>query len=344
MRERLFWQAVCVVALLAFCVTSFLFLWAGLEVGVTVVREISSYFGRSGFIVDWIPEELRQNAGDVASVAPLALVVLVAIRGALPTWFAQFGMLAFLSLMGEMKKLWRAGLPDSPRPTPATMLLSLLKPGVPVFGAAFLIGSYGTTAVPSRPPVTYVVAPDPMLTVLQIQPVVHFENAEIDVSVEPFGLTERGTTLDDARQAALQRMIEALRPCAASDPPVSIRPYGFASDDPFQGGGAGLDDSDRLNVEAANRRARSVYGALDMLARSVAPGVEVEAPMEWSDFDEMRRVRNSMIVVPDESARDPFADRVVLLSLTSTGACRSDDSYSRSGSPASTDTAAGRTE
>ena len=87
-----------------------------------------------------------------------------------------------------------------------------------------------------------------------------------------------------------------------------------------------------------------MYGALDMLARSVAPGVEVEAPMEWSDFDEMRRVRNSMIVVPDESARDPFADRVVLLSLTSTGACRSDDSYSRSDSPATADTAAGRTE
>lgn len=51
-----------------------------------------------------------------------------------------------------------------------------------------------------------------------------------------------------------------------------------------------------------------------------------------------------MILVPDESARGPFADRVVLLSLTSTGACRSDDSYSRSGSPAATDTAAGRTE
>ena len=344
MKRRLLCRGACVVPLLVFCMTSFLFLRAGLEAGVRVVQEASSFFGRSGFIVDWIPEELRQNAGDVASVAPSALAVLVAIRGALPTWFAQFGMLAFRSLMNEMKKLWRAGLPGSPRPTLVTMLLSLLKPGVSVFGAAFLIGSYGTTAKPSRPPVTYVVAPDSVLTVLQIHPVMHFENAEIDASVEPFGLTERGTTLDDARQAALQRMVEALRSCAASDPPVAIRPYGFASDDPFQGGGAELEDSDRLNVEAANRRARSVYGALDMLARSVAPGVEVEAPMEWSDFDEMRRVRNSMIVVPDKSARDPFADRVVLLSLTSTGACRSDDSYSRSGSPAATDAAAGRTE
>ena len=139
-------------------------------------------------------------------------------------------------------------------------------------------------------------------------------------------------------------MIEALRPCVAADRPVAIRPYGFASDDPFLIRGAESAESDRLNVEAANRRAESVHEALDALIESVAPGMTVEAPIVWREFDEMRNVRNSMIRVPEGSERDPSADRVVLLSLRSTGACRSVDSYSRSDSPEPTETAAGRTE
>lgn len=337
MKDRLFWGFVCAVSLLATVTVSLLCLRVGLDVGVLVVKKSSLYFRNApDWISIWIPDELLQNVGGLVSVTPVTIAVLAVMRGAVPTWFAQFGMSAFRSLIADLKRLWRARHPGSPRPPSGEVLLSLIKPGVSVFCAAFLVGSvgsFGTATVPSRSPITYVFAPDSMLSVLPIHPLVHFENAEIDASVEPAELAARGTALNDAQKAVLNRVVEALRPCAAPDRPVAIKPYGFASDDPIQIRGAEPDESDRLNVEAANRRARGVY---DELIESVAPnvpGMTVEAPIVWREFDEMRNVRNSMIRVPEESERDPSADRVVLLSLTSTGACRSADSSSRTDSP-----------
>lgn len=208
MKERLFWGIVCAVSLLATVTVSLLGLWAGLKLGVLVVQKSSSYFmNPPGWIAVWIPEELRRNAGGLVSVTPVAIAVVTVMRGAVPSWFAQFGTSAFRSLKCELKKLWNASNPGSPIPFKRAVLLSLLKPGVSVFCAAFLVGSvgsYGTTA-PSRPTVTYVFAPDSLLTVLPIHPLVHFENAAVDASVEPVELAERGTALngaEDYRQAA----------------------------------------------------------------------------------------------------------------------------------------------
>lgn len=206
-----------------------------------------------------------------------------------------------------------------------------------MIAAAFLFGSYGAPAdpPPRRPPVVYV-SPDSMLSVLPIHPLVHFENAAVDGAGE---LTERGTTLHDARRTTLTEDVEALRPCATLDSPVTIRPYGFASDHPFLMPGVDRDESDRLNVEAANRRAGAVY---DALAGSIEPGMTIEAPIVWKRFDEMVNVRNSMIRVPEGSDRDPAADRVVVLHLMSLGVCRAFDppaSFTAAEPPVPTDAA-----
>ena len=318
MKERLFWGFVCAVSLVATATVCLLGLWAGLKAGVMVVKKSSSYFENApGWISALIPDELLQNAGEFASVTPATIVVVAIMRNAVPTWFAQFGTSAFGSLIDEVKRLWHAGRPGSPRSPSGTVLLSLIKPGVSVFCAAFLLGTIGSFGNGSRPPATYVFPSDSTLNVLAIHPVVHFENAGVDSSVE---LTGRGTTLNAARRVSLTEFVQKLRRCATSERPVTIKLYGFASDDPF----AGIDEakSDELNVEAANRRARSVYDALTEL---ISGGMTVDVPTQWTTFADMASTRDLMIRFPAGTDRDPFADRVVVLHLTSFGTCRSVD-------------------
>ncbi len=128
-------------------------------------------------------------------------------------------------------------------------------------------------------------------------------------------VTERGTTLHDVRRVRrvpLKEFVRKLRQCATSDRPVTIRPYGFASDDPFLIPGIDPEESDELNVDAANRRARAVYDALnELISELIEPeepgGMTVEAPAEWNTFEKMASERNSMIRVPDGS---DHADRL----------------------------------
>lgn len=333
MKERLFWGFVCVVSLLATVAVCLLGLWAGLKAGVMVVNESSAYFKNApGWISEFIPDELLQNAGEFVSVTPSAIVVAAIMSGAAPAWFAQFGTSAFRSLIDEVKRLWHAGRPDSPRSPAGTVLLSLIKPGVSVLCAAFLLGTIGSFG--SRLPATYVFPPDSPLNVLAIHPVVHFENAEVNSSVEPFGLTDRGTTLNDSQKDSLKKFVQKLRQCATSEQPVTITLYGFASDDLFVISGVDKAKSNKLNVEAANRRAGAVYDALtELISELIEPeepgGMTVEALAKWNTFEEMVGTRNSMIHFPEgtdrDRDRDPFADRVVVLHPTSLGTCRSVD-------------------
>ena len=328
----LFRSVGAVNLLLAFVAFCLLCLWAGMVLGVAFVRTGSSFVS-SSLMTAWMPEALRRNADDLLSVMPLTGAVLAAMHGGLPSRLARFAT-SIVQFLEECLKLPAGGHSWFGKPGEPGLMPSFVAPCPSLVVAAFLLGSYGAMPPePARPPVTYVFSSDAMLSVLPIHLLVHFENAGVDAADE---LTERGTTLNDARRAGLEEVVEALRPCAASDRPVTIRPYGFASDDPFPGD---VRESDRLNVEAANRRARAAHEALAAL---IEPGMTIEAPVVWERFEEMANARNSMIRVPEGSDRDSLADRVVVLRLTSTGDCRAVGPYGPSnaaGPSAGTDTA-----
>lgn len=316
----LFRSVGAVNLLLAFVAFCLLCLWAGMVLGVAFVRTGSSFVS-SSLMTAWMPEALRRNADDLLSVMPLTGAVLAAMHGGLPSRLARFAT-SIVQFLEECLKLPAGGHSWFGKPGEPGLMPSFVAPCPSLVVAAFLLGSYGAMPPePARPPVTYVFSSDSMLSVLPIHLLVHFENAGIDAADE---LTERGTTLNDARRAGLEEVVEVLRPCAASDRPVTIRPYGFASDDPFPGD---VRESDRLNVEAANRRARAAH---DALAALIEPGMTIEAPVVWERFEEMANARNSMIRVPEGSDRDSLADRVVVLRLTSTGACRAVDPHAPS--------------
>ncbi len=300
--------------LLGFAASALLCLGVGMVLGEAFVRTGSSLTG-AALTTARLPEALSRNAVGILSILPLVVAVLAAMHGGLPGWLARFTT-NVVRFVRECLKFparehsWFGG-PANPGLAP-----SFAGSCLPLIVAAFLLGSYGArSAEPSRPPVTYVFFSDSMLSVLPIHPLVHFENAGIDAARE---LTGRGTTLDDARRAALKRFVDALRPCAR---PVAIRPYGFASDDPF----AGVDqaESDRLNFEVANRRAQAVREELEALVKGglAESGMTVEAEIKWTGFEQMKKERDTMIRVPAGSARHPPADRVAMLRVTVAGVC-----------------------
>lgn len=323
---RYLWRWFCAASLLlAFVAFGLLCLWAGMVLGVAFVQTGSSLFpdaNSSRWIATFVPEALRRDPGDILSVMPLVAAVLAAMHGGWSTRLAHFAT-SVVRLLEECLRFPPGEHSWFGEPGKPGLLPSFLAPCPHLAVAAFLLGSFGAApAEPSRPPVAYVLSPDSMLSVLRVHPLVHFENAEVGPAGE---LTERGVTLSAARKAAIEEVVEALRPCAAADRPVTIRSYGFASDDPFRSSDGIRDDSDELNVEAANRRAMAVHEALAQLTGPGEPGMTVEAPIAWDGFAEMVEARNMMIRVPTESARDPFDDRVVVLNMMSTGACRAVD-------------------
>ena len=153
---------------------------------------------------------------------------------------------------------------------------------------------------------------------MEIRPVhllLHFRNAQLS---EPNGgLSGSGVDLEPLHKRMLDATVNTLRECADQENPVRIRPYGFASSKPF----AGRDDTNDLNVMAANRRARAVYKALK---ERLPDGslVNVEEPPRWDTFAAMVKERDACIESPSgERGRDPFFDRVVVLDLQTPGRC-----------------------
>ena len=189
---------------------------------------------------------------------------------------------------------------------------SLLKPGLYVGLLMSLLGWYGVV-VPKhvqKPFVeaNYVVSEtDPDLLPVHLH--VNFDNATLDENKE---LTDQGTTLDAARKATLQVTVDSLSMCG---PGVNIKLYGFASEAPFFIDAP--EKNNKWNVKVADHRARAVYEMLNELA----PSMTTQEPEPWDDYEEMTRVRKAMIPVPEGSDRDAFADRVVVIYLSSPGDC-----------------------
>ena len=151
---------------------------------------------------------------------------------------------------------------------------------------------------------------------LPVHFLLHFQNAQLS---EPNGgLNGSGVDLEPLHEGMLGAIVNTLRKCADQENPVRIRPYGFASSKPF----AGRDDTDDLNVMAANRRARAVYKALNENGRLDGSHVNVEEPPRWDTFAAMVKERDACIESPSgERGRDPFFDRVVVLDLQTPGRC-----------------------
>jgi len=165
---------------------------------------------------------------------------------------------------------------------------------------------------PREAPAQYLVSSDDDLLLVRLH--LHFDNAEL----QDGELTERGIELRVAQKATLEATMKTLECCAEGGRRVTITPYGFASEDPFRA--LPKHDSRALNLEVANRRAKAAYAALNTLASDFS-GVTINQPKRWIDFETMEGGRSKMIPVPDNSERDSFGDRVVVLYLLNSGSC-----------------------
>ena len=144
---------------------------------------------------------------------------------------------------------------------------------------------------------------------------VHFENARL--SGASGDLSDEGIVLEPVHRTMLQDTVNALAECAAQGNPVTITPYGFASSAPF----VGRNDTDDLNMQAANRRADAVHEELLRLSAG-RPNLKIKAPTRWRTFGDMVAVRDACIESPSGSrVRGSFLDRVVVLDLQTTGRC-----------------------
>lgn len=267
----------------------------------------------------------------VLVVVPLALVLMLAMQYvAEPSKLLQ----GFIKSLAEALNLCRVFIITGHRGR--ELLPAFLKPALYVAATWFLVGWYSQVATqtpdptpdPTPPPVNavYVVSEaDRVRQAFSVHLLVHFDNAAIEDEGE---LAERGVSLDDPRTARLRATVEALgRNCATAARGVSIRPYGFASDDKFRGLPA--DRSDELNVEVANLRGKVVHEALKRAVEDEdVAGVTVEPPIQWRNLTQMTSERNSRIRLAAGNDRNAFADRVVVLFLSDSGECRIQQSVS----------------
>ena len=189
-------------------------------------------------------------------------------------------------------------------------MFALVKPSLYFAPPLFVIG-WLLPFNPEKPPC-------PTATTQRVlQPVslrVNFDNAKLD---ENRHLAEHGVTLEPASRTPLKAALAALDECVQLGArPVTVKLYGFASNDRFRG--LTLRKSDKRNLEAANKRVKSAYETLQDLARDF-DGVTIEAPDGWNTLDEMKKERELKIPVLDGVDRDPVADRVVVLKPSALG-------------------------
>lgn len=103
----------------------------------------------------------------------------------------------------------------------------------------------------------------------------------------------QGIELDDTR---LQSILEAVKPCIDASvqpaaPTVTLEVVGYASSKEFAN--EEPEESERLNVELANRRTAVTFAALDRLISqgALAGGIRVERAPNWRTFEEMVSAR-----------------------------------------------------
>ncbi len=314
-----------IVVLLLVLLAAF-FLLAGSWAGGTIARLFGWLVGTPtamlAALANMAPQGVRDVANEISgrlgtfdaarlnlSVVLPYLAVFVALALSKPLALYEKVVESLKQLVDVSKRFITSGESWS------DLIFSYLKAGTYVgictLTSCFLVSSQPPISVPRSNP-AYVIA-DSVQHLLPVQLVVNFDNAELD---DDDHLTDQGVTLGTTRNTALKTTMNTLARCGMANNGVTIELYGFASEDPFRD--LEPDKSNKLNVQVANRRAKAVYQAL--VAMSV-DGVAVKRPEPWKDFDVMERRRNTMIQVPASTARGAFADRVVVLYLSSSGDC-----------------------
>ena len=288
--------------------------WLRTEIGPKLPA-MTDLSGESLLTLEWLQGNLDTIGNGIVLAAPAVLVLLVlfvllVLVGFLRRPFEPFEFLRELwkSVTQAVKSCW-AFVAGNERWL--ILMYSLVKPGLLVFLLALFGVILTSPPNPSNVTVKYVIpSTDPILLPMSLH--VNFDNAGID---DDRKLTARGISLGSSRKAALQATVNMLRKCVTSEQEISIRVYGFSSNDCFHG--VPKKESDCLNVQAANCRAKEVHRILEKLTSNI-PGLKVEKPEQWQTFAEMKEKRNSLM---PGSHRDAFADRVVVLCLSDLGIC-----------------------
>lgn len=141
---------------------------------------------------------------------------------------------------------------------------------------------------------------------------VHFDDAE--PNTDWTDVTRRGVTLGPDRKKRLEAMLTMLgRSLDPKREQIQMTVYGFASSAQFINAKS-LEESDRLNLLAANRRADAVHDLLEGVAAK-QQGLRVSKLNPWVQLKDMKD-RREKIPVPAGLQRESFAHRVALVELS----------------------------
>lgn len=198
-----------------------------------------------------------------------------------------------------------------------------------------------TTLAETEPEPDSVPGSGPRTTSAEIAPELtrfHFPNARLADGV-PAG---DGVAVPEQE---VNRTLAALGACARDDDPVTVRPYGFASDASFlNADGTPMARSDALNLKTANLRARNAYRELTARADAY-PRVQVEEQHEWSSLEQMKQKRDDGSLIPhsdDEQERERMR-RVVVLEVTAPDGCAFESDVNPASRPSTSGSTRGKT-
>ena len=137
-------------------------------------------------------------------------------------------------------------------------------------------------------------------------------------------LTENspGIALTASQEAELDKLAAALRACAAPGTTVRLKIQGYSSTQPFVATGGLLDDSDELNVMAANLRAKAVSDRLASQGIDKDGGFDVQR-QQWLAYGDMERPFLDSHGSFQGTAQEQL-NRVVFVELEDAGACQRD--------------------
>ncbi len=144
-----------------------------------------------------------------------------------------------------------------------------------------------------------------------------FDNARLS----PAGDIVGGVTPKDSHVQSLKRLISLVGECASTNSPTKLTIVGFASARPFRKDGEILAQSDALNLATANKRAKSIYMALEPMVESQSGAIALDLRIHGS-------LAEMVSLAPyKEGAQRISANtkeslaRSVLIQLTDAGAC-----------------------
>ena len=156
---------------------------------------------------------------------------------------------------------------------------------------------------------------------------VAFDNARLDedptgtlAPIQRLTKDSDGIALPDRQQERLSRLAAALRACALPDRRVRLSIQGYSSTREFvDAQDQRLQDSQALNVEAANLRAGVVIDHLREQRAGEGNGIDIDH-VPWTDYSTMRR---PFLDSREEfqSAAQELLNRVVLVEVRDAGGC-----------------------